>query len=84
MVETNLYATTRDVLGKTMDGKNWKEFIASNFRAFVAMAIYIGMKKQPYYRTYWMKKSFFLLSQNYKYFFEAMIYRLEKMLLHYK
>ena len=59
VLEANLYATTRDALGKTIGGENWEEFAVLGLRAFMAMAIYMGMKKQPNYRTYWMQDSFF-------------------------
>ena len=59
VVESNLYITSRDALGKTKGGAHWKEFTVPSLQAFMVMAIYVGMKKQPYYRTYRMKNSFF-------------------------
>ena len=59
VVETNLYATSKDPSGKCKGGENWEEFTVLELRAFMAMAIYMGMKKQPNYRTYWMWNSFF-------------------------
>ena len=54
VVKTNLYTTTKDALGKTKGGENWKEFTISGLKSFMALAIYMGMKKQPNYKTYWM------------------------------
>ena len=52
VVETNLYATSRDVLEKSKGVENWEEFIVLGLKAFMAMATYMGMKKQPNYKTY--------------------------------
>ena len=35
----------------------------AGLRAFVAIAIYMGMKNQPNYKTYWMTNSFFSCSK---------------------
>ena len=51
-MDTNLYTTTKDALGKTKGGENWEEFTMLALRAFMAMEIYMDMKKQPNYKTY--------------------------------
>ena len=58
--ETNAYARGGGTAaGSTMGGPNWEEFTVPGLKAFMAMAVLMGMKKQPNYKTYWMKDSFF-------------------------
>ena len=61
--ETNRCATALDAMGTTCRGPNWEELTIGGLKAFMAMALYIGMKKQPNYKTYWMKDSFFHCSK---------------------
>ena len=60
--KTNRYATQRS-LGRTRGGPNWEELTVGGLEAFMAIALYMGMKKQPNYKTYWMKDSFFQCSK---------------------
>ena len=48
-METNRYATKRiDAKGNTQGGPKWKNLTM----AFLAIHMYMGMKKQPYYKLY--------------------------------
>jgi hypothetical protein len=53
--ETNHYATEADEVGNTIGGPNWKEFTVPELKAFMAVQIYMGMKKQPNIKSYWQK-----------------------------
>ena len=57
--ETNRYATTPDAGGKLKGGSNWEQLSVSGLKAFMALALYMEMKKQPNYKTYWMRGSLF-------------------------
>ena len=47
--ETNRYATTLDVIGRTQGGPNWEQSIEGGLKMFMVVALYMGMKKQPNY-----------------------------------
>ena len=45
--ETNRYAIGANILRRTQGGQNWEQFIVGGLKAFIAMALYMEMKKQP-------------------------------------
>ena len=49
--KTNRYAMALDALGRTLGGLDWKDLTIGGLKAFMAMALYMGMKKQPNYKT---------------------------------
>jgi hypothetical protein len=54
--ETNRYATmVLDAFGNTRGGRTWKNFIMASLKAFLAIHMYMGMKRQPNYKSYWKK-----------------------------
>ena len=58
--ETNRYAMLRrDEQGNTRGGPNWGPLIVAGLKAFMALALYMGLKPQPNYKTYWLRNSFF-------------------------
>ena len=61
--ETNRYSTTSDSLGRTRGGLQGEEFTVDALKAFMAIALYMGMRKQSSYKTYRMKDSFFHCSK---------------------
>jgi hypothetical protein len=44
-----------DAHGNTRGGIKWESLIVASLRAFMAIHMYMGMKKQPNYKTYWKK-----------------------------
>ena len=59
MTKTNRYASTLDAFEKTRGGSNWEQLIVGRLKAFMVVALYMEMKKQPNYKIYWMQSSFF-------------------------
>jgi hypothetical protein len=57
--ETNRYARQDDGAGGTMEGRRWEQLTMAGLKAFMAIHIYIGLKKQPNLKTYWMHDSIF-------------------------
>ena len=55
VVETNRYARAIDGAGKLPSGKNWKDLTLAKFKVFLAITLYMGMRKQPNVKSYWMK-----------------------------
>ena len=53
--ETNWYACASDCRGNLSKELNWKSHIVSKFKVFLAIILYISMKKQPNIRIYWQK-----------------------------
>jgi hypothetical protein len=57
VIETNHYATKRiDATRNTRGGAKWENLTMARFKAFLAIQMYMGMKKQPNYKTYWEKE----------------------------
>ena len=56
MTKSYYYAMADMGVGKTMGGKILKEVIARKLKCFIAISLYMGMKKQPNLRSYWPKK----------------------------
>ena len=60
VTETNRYATTPlDDSGRIHGGPKWENLIVSGLRAFIALALYMEMKRQPNYKTYWSQDTLF-------------------------
>jgi hypothetical protein len=58
--ETNRYATApMDTNGNTLGGTQWEDLTVAGLKAFMALALYMGLKKQPNYKTYWMRDTLF-------------------------
>jgi hypothetical protein len=53
-IETNWYARAVED-GKTKGGVDWYDIDEKELRTFLAVSLYMGMKKQPYVRSYWTK-----------------------------
>jgi hypothetical protein len=52
--ETSRYAThCMDALGNTRGGMNWMNLSIVELKAFLAVHMYMGLKKQPNIQTYW-------------------------------
>ena len=48
-----------DDLRRTHGGPNWEQLIVASLRAFMALALYMGLKCQPNYKTYWSNNTLF-------------------------
>jgi hypothetical protein len=60
VIETNSYAMERlDAHGNTRGGEKWENLIVAGLKAFLAIHMYMGMKRQPNYKTYWEKAGTF-------------------------
>jgi hypothetical protein len=57
--ETNCYVGEDDGKGGTRGGDKWEHFMVAGLKAFMAIHVYIGLKKQPNLKTYWMRNSIF-------------------------
>ena len=55
MDETSRYATTANDEGHIRGGVRWKPVMVRELKAFLAITMYMGMKKQPNVRSYWLK-----------------------------
>jgi hypothetical protein len=56
VTETNRYAShPLDALGNTMGGKKWVNLSVAELKAFLAIHMYMGMRRQPNIQTYWKK-----------------------------
>ena len=52
--ESNKYAETiMNAFGHTMGGPDWISLTIPGLRAFMALHIYMGLKKQPNVKSYW-------------------------------
>jgi hypothetical protein len=57
VTETNRYAThPLDAMGNTMGGRNWENMTIAELKAFLAVHMYMGMKRQPNVQSYWEKE----------------------------
>ena len=54
--ETNRYAAEVDGFGNTMDSEEWKEFTVPELKVFMAIWLYMGMKRQLNIKSYWHKQ----------------------------
>ena len=60
MDKTNRYANAHiDEHENTKGGRNWKNLSIDGLRAFMAIALYMGLKTQPNYKTYLMHDTLF-------------------------
>ena len=56
----NRYATAvLDVMESTMEGPNWIALTTTSLKAFLAMTMYMSMKKQPNLKICWEKQGSF-------------------------
>jgi hypothetical protein len=55
--ETNRYATSRTSDGVIPGGDHWVLLIVAEFKAWLAIWLYMGMKRQSNIKNYWMKES---------------------------
>ena len=55
VAETNRYARAINGAGKLPGGENWKDLTLPEFKVFLAITLYMGMRKQPNVKSYWMK-----------------------------
>jgi hypothetical protein len=57
VIVTNQYATmVVDALGNTRGRPKWEDLIKLGLKAFLAIHMYMDMKKQPNYKSYWKKE----------------------------
>jgi hypothetical protein len=54
--ETNWYATSCNGDGILQGGAGWQLFTVAEFKAWLAIWLYMGMKRQPNMKSYWMKE----------------------------
>jgi hypothetical protein len=54
VVETNCYATEVLGDGNTEGGAKWYNLTVPKLKAIIALSFYMGLKKQPNSKTYWM------------------------------
>jgi hypothetical protein len=59
VTKTNQYATTVGPDGNTPRGPTWRLFTMAGLKAFFAISILMGLKKQPNVKTYWQRKGSF-------------------------
>jgi hypothetical protein len=60
VVENNRYARVVDAEGKTKGGPTWENITVATLKAFIAIFLYFGMKRQPNEKSYWYKVSFII------------------------
>lgn len=56
VTKTNRYATVLDVHENTKRGPAWTTCLVKELHVFIAIIMYMGMKRQPNMKTYWHKK----------------------------
>jgi hypothetical protein len=56
VTETNRYATEDLGGGKTYGGVDWEPLTVPGLKAFIAVLLYMGMKRQPNRKSYWQKE----------------------------
>ena len=54
--ETNQYATVVNNNGGTFGGCNWEPITLSELMVFIAIILYMGMKRQPNLKSYWYRR----------------------------
>jgi hypothetical protein len=54
--ETNRYATSRNGDGILPGGAGWQLLTVAEFKAWLAIWLYMGMKRHPNMKSYWMKE----------------------------
>jgi hypothetical protein len=60
VIETNRYATeSLDAHGSTRGGPKWETLTVPGLKAFLAIHMYMSMKRQPNYKSYWEKEGIF-------------------------
>ena len=56
VTETNRFATEDLGGGKTYGGVDWEPLTIPGLKVFIAILLYMGMKRQPNYKSYWQKE----------------------------
>jgi len=56
VTETNRYATTINTDGRTYGGPHWRNFTVLELKVFMAIILYMGMRRQPNVKSFWYKK----------------------------
>jgi hypothetical protein len=60
VMETNRYATEHlDEVGNIQEGEKWENLTVAGLKAFLAIHMYMEMKRQPNYKSYWNKEATF-------------------------
>ena len=54
--ETNRYAMAVNNDGGTFGGCNWEPITLSELMVFIAIILYMGMKRQPHLKSYWYRR----------------------------
>ena len=54
--ETNRYAMAVNNDGGTFGGCNWEPITLSELMVFIAIILYMGMKRQPNLKSYWYRR----------------------------
>jgi hypothetical protein len=54
--KTNRYATSRNKDGVIPGDADWELFTIAEFKAWLAIWLYMGMKRQPNMKSYWIKE----------------------------
>jgi hypothetical protein len=57
--ETNRYATIVDGDGNAPGGRRWRRLSVAGLKAFIAISMFMGLKKQPNIKTYWEREGGF-------------------------
>jgi hypothetical protein len=57
--ETNRYATTVDGEGIAPGGQRWRHLSVAGLKAFFAISMLMGLKRQPNMKTYWEREGGF-------------------------
>jgi hypothetical protein len=58
-IQTNRYATTMDGDGNVLGGRRWRHLSIAGLKAFFAISMFMGLKKQPNTKTYWEREGGF-------------------------
>jgi Transposase IS4 len=56
MTEINRYATSVDANANTKGGPSWTACLVKELHVFIAIIMYMGMKRQLNMKSYWHKK----------------------------
>ena len=56
--ETNRYVTLCNRNGIILGDMDWELFMIAEFKAWLAIWLYMGMKRQSSMKSYWMKEGF--------------------------
>ena len=54
--ETNWYAIEKENEGSTKGSPHWEQFTISEFKAYIGIWLYMGMRWQPNIKSYWTRE----------------------------